>query len=810
MLRRLTYSCLRLLASLGIASCVTLLSACGGSEGGGTPSSGPGPVGVTLSAPEPLFVAATSPSTVSLAWTPAAASAPNARVAYQVHSASTADFQPNSASVRATVAGGTETTVDGLSPASTLYFKVVAVADGATPVSSTKSLRATMPATALRLKQGVVVRRDSDLGLANPSITATTLQYRLTTQSAVAPTGTYLTGYDSVTNKAFLRRITATRTQDGVLTLETTDAALESVIQSGDIMFSFRGGDSATTAANLDRGISAARPKALSALKGSGNCSTDSVADSTIKVEFSESFEPDADVSIKFEAGKLKTVDAVASVDLAVSARAALVLSGSVSRVCTLPLGTRSIRRWVFFGGVFPVLVGGRFALDGNTEVAAEGNIDYAFIAETGASARASASYAADTGWKLQPFDVRRAPPSLQPSLRKELSTALDARTRTGLKLTFSPEIYLVPLLDASFEVASKFQITASAPPDFLSTIRPIQLDKALAKVEGVARLQVTKGNIEVLRLTIKEVSLSQDVFSVPVFETPKFDLALDESGYPTLLLDGSARSGVLATAVPGSTTWHVRPEPPATSGPQTVKRSEPPQLSYVPNNPCSDTVKFAYSATDSVFGEFGRRFSNIATRRGQSASEVRFFASPQVSRATVPIWPSCAGSRGCVYVSTAADLSPTYREAGFALSADNGQPLLAWNTSSWFAGAFGGRWWIVTTGDNENRGRRYRLSRDHGCPFDAISVRTFHQHDLPGNYTYELIVTGERIGLPSVAFTYSREGERLAIRLNGQEEVVSFPESFRGLSGLNLEVRYQNGPVPFNGQAIFRDIVVK
>lgn len=80
LIRRLPNPRLCFLASLGIASCLTLLSACGGGEGGGTPSSGPAPAAVTLSAPEPLFVAATSPSAVSLAWTPAAASDPNARV----------------------------------------------------------------------------------------------------------------------------------------------------------------------------------------------------------------------------------------------------------------------------------------------------------------------------------------------------------------------------------------------------------------------------------------------------------------------------------------------------------------------------------------------------------------------------------------------------------------------------------------------------------------------------------------------------------------------------------------------------------
>src|ERR1019366_10591640 len=156
---------------------------------------------------------------------------------------------PSSATLVVTNPTTTQATFSGLTPGTQYFVKIVVSNEFGDSATSLSQIGATTPLTPIVLQSGVAVASDSDLGLTNRQISASTLTYTTTATSTIPAIGSYIVGIPTpADSNSFLRLVTQVGQAGNVLTLGTSDASLEDVLESGEVSVTINGADLALAA----------------------------------------------------------------------------------------------------------------------------------------------------------------------------------------------------------------------------------------------------------------------------------------------------------------------------------------------------------------------------------------------------------------------------------------------------------------------------------------------------------------------------------------------------------------------------------
>jgi hypothetical protein len=224
----------------------------------GQDSSAPAQVTVTVSSPanQPpakvslVGVSSLSGDQITAEWLPATDDqTPQADLVYTLHLADTAGFSPSAATAKFTQTGALSATVDGLTPATRYYAKVVAT-DEQGQESWSNELGVTTAGVIAQPTSATVKVQDAAQA---PQVTADSVTY---TAAQAPEVGQYLASAES---GGYLRRVTGVEVQGNQVTATTAPASLNEIFDTLELNTSIKLEPLPATAASTNQAITFTR-----------------------------------------------------------------------------------------------------------------------------------------------------------------------------------------------------------------------------------------------------------------------------------------------------------------------------------------------------------------------------------------------------------------------------------------------------------------------------------------------------------------------------------------------------------------------
>lgn len=590
---------------IGLTS-ILLLASCGGDDGAGAVGGTGG--SASANAPTLLFAASTGTTSLTMRWDGAASG-----TRYDVYAGTTADFQPSAQTLRATVQDATTATLTGLQPGTSYTLKLVAHHTGAADAAGTNALTVATMDAPLVLRSGVVIERDSDLGVSATAVDANTLTLAASTGATPPPIGSFLTG--QIDGAAYLRKVTALEASGSGWIATTQDVRFQDLYASGKVSYTLAAAPQALQPVNAPV-TAALKPRAFAA-SGAAPITCEADASASVSVMpsvVSANVSPQFSATTGFDANAYPYFDASASAAWAVDLKLDAKWDGAVSASCDKELLESKPIGYAFTVDLVPFEVGATFSLHAGSSVASTGTIDMSIEGISTGTLAANLHANHDDGLVVTTGST--PPPTLdvKPILNSDVTgnfTAtvdLDATLLADGYLSIgSRQLHLdetVQVVEVGVSAGPEAQLVIDKTKGFVQNIKPFQLTRA--DLDLVVTGSVKPGTdlldfLSALGIDGDAFELTPELARVPAYHMPTLALAIDSTQHAT----GSEVGGVNLKVDPGTIIWAWKPAAP------------PPTNPMVPTGNFAIDIQqnaegcTAISATDKVFGEFGRRYSD-------------------------------------------------------------------------------------------------------------------------------------------------------------------------------------------------------
>jgi hypothetical protein len=597
----MTFSSFRVprhLASLLLAASF-LLVACGG--GGGSGSSGTS----APAAPTLLFAASTGTTALTLQW-----SGSTSDVAYDVHAGTSADFQPSAQTLQATVQNASAATLTGLQPATSYTLKLVAHRAGAADAAGTNSLTVATMDAPLVPKSGAVVQRDTDIGLTATAIDAASVTLAAGAGATPPPIGGFLVG--QVAGSAYVRKVTALQPNASGWVATTQDVKFQDLYSSGHVSYVIAATDAAfhppaASPSRASRARALAEPDDDSPLCDAEAEAAASLSTSLLSRLVNPKFRGDAG----FDLDSYPYVTASASADWSVDAKLDAKLEGTVDASCNKKVLESDPVAYAFLIGPVPFEVGATFELDLGASAHSAGEL--AISVEGAVHGSLEANFRANHTEGLV-FTGSNVPPTgtFVPTLESAATGKLEGTL--GLTATLLADGYIsigsrkfhlaetIQLIEVGISAGPSATLKVEPTVGFVKGLQPFQLQQA--DLDVVVTGLVKPGSdvedfLSALGLDSSSFEITPVLATVPIYHLPTLALAIGTDQHAT----GSEVGGVNLSIDPKTIKWAWDSTPPPVT-------PMPPDGSFELQIKDRSEGCAAISATDAVFGEFGRRYS--------------------------------------------------------------------------------------------------------------------------------------------------------------------------------------------------------
>lgn len=221
-------------------------------------------VAAATNKPEIVQITPASTTSISLAWLPTAMGIPASQVSYAVYVATSNSFTPGSSNLYSTVVGKAQTTLNGLTAATTYYVLVIASDNKGNSIAGTNYASASTFSVPVINNAAVAVHTSAALGLGLATQNGNTLSFNKTAAAKAPPVNSILLSQDR--DGYQLQTVNKVSVSGSKINVTTSPAALSDALSQATVannMLLFDVGSTSASAAHK------AQPRTATAANGS-------------------------------------------------------------------------------------------------------------------------------------------------------------------------------------------------------------------------------------------------------------------------------------------------------------------------------------------------------------------------------------------------------------------------------------------------------------------------------------------------------------------------------------------------------------
>ena len=190
-------------------------------------------VAAVKNSPEIVQITPASTTTISLAWLPTAMGIPASQVRYAVYVSTSKQFKPGPTNLNTTVVGKAQTTLSGLTAATTYYVLVIAKDNKGKSIAGKSRVSARTFKVPVIKNRAVALHTSAALGLGMATQNGNTLSFSKTTGAAKPPVNSLLLSNDR--DGYQLQKVNKVSVSGSTINVTTSPAALSDALKQATV-----------------------------------------------------------------------------------------------------------------------------------------------------------------------------------------------------------------------------------------------------------------------------------------------------------------------------------------------------------------------------------------------------------------------------------------------------------------------------------------------------------------------------------------------------------------------------------------------